>query len=187
MLKARLIFPLSELQCRKVLLLSEKCNKRSDFYCLKIKNIPEGLRLAGISESPEPKLGSKWGQSAGFGSWGCSSPAARHFRAPNLLAKHPKKKKIFSRLTYQELLAAVEEDRNGMSVLSYLVRNHTQTLSRNLPPGRMWSLEWLKGITWRKNSFIQSTDICGMGNLNTLVGVQGINRVVFNSTVTVVG
>lgn len=93
MLKARLIFPLSELQCRKVLLLSEKCNKRSDFYCLKIKNIPEGLRLAGISESPEPKLGSKWGQSAGFGSWGCSSPAARHFRAPNLLAKHPKKKK----------------------------------------------------------------------------------------------
>lgn len=91
MLKARLIFPLSELQCRKVLLLSEKCNKRSDFYCLKIKNIPEGLRLAGISESPEPKLGSKWGQSAGFSSWGCSSPAARHFRAPNLLAKHPKK------------------------------------------------------------------------------------------------
>lgn len=135
MLKARLIFPLSELQCRKVLLLSEKCNKRSDFYCLKIKNTPEGLRLAGISESPEPKLGSKWGQSAGFGSWGYSSPATRHCRAPNLLAKHPKK--ILSRLTHQELLAAVEEDRNGRSVLSYLVRNYTQTLSRNLPPGRM--------------------------------------------------
>lgn len=32
---------------------------KSDFYCLKIKNISEGLRLAGISETPEPKIGLK--------------------------------------------------------------------------------------------------------------------------------
>lgn len=88
--KARLIFPLSELQSRKVLLFLGKWNKRSDFYYLKIRNTLEGLRLAGISATPEPKLGSKWGKSSGFGSWGSFLPSCKTLQSSKSTCQAPK-------------------------------------------------------------------------------------------------
>lgn len=95
LLKACLVFSLSELQCRKVLLFSEKSNKRSDFKIRLL--LPQNQKYLRRAEAGWD-LWDSWAQSglkvrqiSRIWFMGLLLPSCKTLRAPNPPAKHPNK------------------------------------------------------------------------------------------------